>query len=65
MGRIPPASSLLPLAAWRSLRATLFLCTLREIATGVVTDMIWKRRSLQTPFRARDDPSVPPKTLYR
>ena len=42
MGSSPPSSSLLPLAAWRSRRASLYRCTLREIATWVVTDMTWK-----------------------
>ena len=58
-----PPSSLLPLAAWRSLRESLYRCTQREIATWVVADIIWSSRSLQTPFLAKDDPFVPPTML--
>ena len=46
----PPSSSLLPVAAWRSRRASLDQCTRRETATWVVTDIIWKRCSLQNTF---------------
>ena len=63
IGHSPPAFSTLPLAAWRSLRASLYLCTRCEIVTWVVTEIIWKRRSLQTRFRVTDDPSVPPTML--
>ena len=40
MGSNPPSSSLLPLAVWRSRRASLYRCTRREIATWVVIDII-------------------------
>ena len=63
MGSSLPSSSLAPLAAWRSRRASLYRCTLREIAAWVVTDMTGKRCSLQTPFLAKDSPSVPPTML--
>ena len=50
LGSNPPISPFLPLAAWRSHRAGLYRCTRREIATWVVTNIIFKRCSLQTPF---------------
>ena len=63
MGSNPPSSSLLPLAAWRSRRVSLYRCTRREIATWVVTDIIWKRCFLHTPFLDKDPPSIPPTML--
>ena len=48
---------------WRSHRASLYRCTRREIATWVVTDIIWKRCSLQTTFLNKDPPSIPPTML--
>ena len=55
--------SLLPLAAWWSLSASLYRCTRREMATWMVTEIICKRRSLQTPLLARNVPSVSPTML--
>ena len=63
IGSNPPSSSFLPLAAWRSRRASLYRCTRRKIATWVVTDIIWKRCSLQTTFLNKDPPSIPPTML--
>ena len=63
MGSNPPSSFLLPLVAWRSRKASLYRCTRREIATWVVTDIVWKRCSSQTLFLVKDPPSVPPTML--
>ena len=42
IGRIPPASSSLPLAAWRSLSASLYRCTRREI-TIIITMLAFRQ----------------------
>lgn len=52
-----PSSSLLPQAAWRSRRTSLYQCTRREIATWLITDKTWQSCSLQTPFLAKYPPA--------
>ena len=57
----PP--SLLLLACWLRLSWSLKCDTLLEMATCVVTETIWSRRSFTTPFRPTDPPSLDPTTL--
>ena len=52
----------LPSASCRPRSDSLYLWTLREMATCVATDMTWRSRSLnlKSPFKAIDPPSLPP-----